>query len=634
MQNPKEILNQYWGYSDFRGSQERIIRAAMQGKDVLALLPTGGGKSLCFQIPALAMSGICVVISPLVALIEDQVTALKAKGIKAIALTGGLPFEEVISLLDNAQYGNYKFLYLSPERLRQELIQEKLEQLPIHSFAIDEAHCISQWGHDFRPAYLDCAVLRQKFPNVPIIALTATATARVAEDIVKLLGLSHPQMVKDSFARNNIAFKLYTEEDKRYRLAQLCQQHQGSVIVYVRTRKATVEISQFLEKKGHTATFFHGGVSNTLKTAKLQEWISGKIRIMVATNAFGMGIDKADVRLVVHYQIPDNLENYTQEAGRAGRDGAPAEAALLTNPQDSIQAEQQFIQVLPDVAFVKLLYKKLNAFFQRAYGTMSHETFSLNFYEFCERYSLPPTLTHNGLRLLDQHSVIALSQGFLQHTRIQFICTKTYLVEYMKRHPDTVNLLQTLLRTYGGVFDFATKINLYRLSKKLGTSEVQLTRYLVQFEKDKILSYKAKTSDLQLNFLVPREDDRTINPFAKKIAAQQKVKINNLKAMLMYIENHNRCRNRYLLAYFGETTVVDCGKCDVCLQNNAMSSPTSATDIATALLKVLQEEDRSSRDLLRILPFPEISILAKLRELLADEKIMITTKNTYKLTAK
>jgi len=384
IENAAHILKKYWGFDSFRGSQAEIIESVMQQQDVLALLPTGGGKSVCYQVPALLNEGICIVVSPLVALIEDQVNGLKQKGIKAIGLTGGLGFQEVLTLLDNCLYGNYRFLYLSPERLQQELVREKIAGMPVNLIAIDEAHCISQWGNDFRPAYLECAILRELHPNIPVMALTATATERVREDIIQNLGLKNEQLFKDSFLRKNISYQVFWEEDKRYRLQMLCSEASGSGIVYVRSRRMTEELSQFLNKKGFTSHFFHGGLSAGEKSDKLRQWLQNKVQFMIATNAFGMGVDKPDVSLVVHYQIPDNLENYFQEAGRAGRDGKPARAILLTNKADKAQVKKQFLNVLPGTAYIKTVYRKLNNYFQIPFGGGEHETYPFHFDDFCD----------------------------------------------------------------------------------------------------------------------------------------------------------------------------------------------------------------------------------------------------------
>ena len=362
--NITSVLQQYWGYDDFRGSQRKIIDTVISGQDVLALMPTGGGKSICYQVPALAMEGICIVVSPLVALIQDQVAQLKKRNIKAIALTGGIRSNEVNDLLDNCVFGNYKFLYLSPERLQQTVVRERIQQMNVNLIAIDEAHCISQWGNDFRPAYLECSILKELAPQTPTIALTATATPRVVDDIVENLELKEVRIFKDSFSRSNIAFKVRRSEDKLYQLKKYMGKIPGSGIVYVRSRKMSISLANFLINNGVSASFYHGGIPKSDKEEKLNRWLNGKDRVMVATNAFGMGVDKPDVRLVIHYQIPDSLESYFQEAGRAGRDGEPSTAIILTSKEDADRAKQQFLSTLPDVGFVKTVYSKLNNYFQ------------------------------------------------------------------------------------------------------------------------------------------------------------------------------------------------------------------------------------------------------------------------------
>jgi ATP-dependent DNA helicase RecQ len=422
---PKDILTKYWGFDNFRGSQEEIINAILNGQDILGLLPTGGGKSLCFQVPAVMKEGICIVISPLIALIENQVDNLQKLGIKAIGLKGGLKFNEVDKLLDNCIYGSYKFLYLSPERLQQELVQERIKAMNVSLFVIDEAHCISQWGHDFRPAYLNCYILRELHSHPPIVALTATATKRVSDDIIKSLNLEKPYVVKDSFFRKNIGFEVVLTEDKNNHLKQYCQQIKQSTIVYVRSRRKAEEISKYLIKNGLTSTFYHGGIDHKAKTERLNLWLLDKVKVMVATNAFGMGIDKPDVALVIHYQIPDSLENYFQEAGRAGRNGALAKAILLTNTTDKLLVKKQFIEVLPDVNFIKFIYRKLNNFFQIGYGEFTEAVFSLNFNEFCSTYKLNSYLTYNALLTLDRNSVVSLSENFSKKITVKFKTDKS-----------------------------------------------------------------------------------------------------------------------------------------------------------------------------------------------------------------
>ncbi len=629
--NAKDVLKRYWGYQEFKGSQQQIIEAVLGQRDVLALLPTGGGKSVCYQVPALLMEGLCIVVSPLIALIQDQVASLKQKGLKAVALTGGLPAEEVINLLDNCQYGNYRFLYLSPERLQQPMVQERLSRINVNLIAVDEAHCISQWGNDFRPAYLHCSILRDLMPEVPIIALTATATREVAAEIMQNLRLNRCITFKDSFLRDNITYKVLQAEDKDYRLRQLCKTKAGCAIVYVRTRRQSESLATNLNKIGCPAIFFHGGLSRKEKEAKLKQWMSSGVRVMVATNAFGMGIDKADVRLVIHYQIPDSIENYFQEAGRTGRDGLPAQAVLLSNAADEIQLRKQFLGTLPDVAFLKKLYKTLNNYFQIPYGTGENTTHNFHFNSFCQTYKLNTMLTYNGLLALDQHSVISLSQNFKRKTMVRFITSKEQLWSYMGKQQALASLIQVVLRTYGGIFDFETKINTLMIAGKAGTREEDVLHMLDRLQKDGIIEYQAQLGDLELTFLVPREDERTINLFATQLRKHQEVKVNHIEQMLAYLRNTKLCRTRQLLAYFGENMPIDCGKCDVCLAEKSVS----ARDIKMVrqeILTLLRDAPLSSKAIVSSLGNNEDTVLYALQLLLEDRQIVIGATNKYSLS--
>jgi len=627
--SPKEILKQYWGYSEFKTSQEQIIDAVLAKKDVLALLPTGGGKSLCFQIPALVNQGICIVVSPLIALIKNQVDTLKEKGIKAIALTGNIPQNELIDLLDNCLYGNYKFLYLSPERLRQDIIKDRILQMNVNLIAIDEAHCISQWGNDFRPAYLDCAILRDLAPDVPIIALTATATPEVARDIVENLKLQDFYLEKTSFSRDNITFLVKFNDDKSYQLKQELSKTKKSSIVYVRTRRNTIELSNFLNYQAISATYYHGGLSKKEKNNRLEDWLGDKVQVIVATNAFGMGIDKPDVEVVVHYQIPDSIENYFQESGRAGRNGEPAKAILITNNADENQVKGQFLSGLPTVAFLRQLYNRLNNYFQISYGEISPEVYSLNFNTFCDTYKLNPYITYNGLRMLDQNSVLSLTESFSKKTSIQFIATKNQIFDYLETYTKSAPIIQTILRTYGGIFEYDTKINTWSIAKKVNLPENVIAKTLEQLAKDQIINYSAQSNDIEIVFLVPREDDSTINMFAKKVDALITQKTKNIDTMLAYLKNDTVCRNQYLLNYFGEKRE-KCGQCDVCLK--AVPLHVSVIELAKeAILKQLKMSPQSSRKLIIEVLYKEDVIFNALQELLEEEIITLNTTNQYKI---
>lgn len=629
-QDIKKILQEFWGHNNFRGSQEKIIQSVIGGQDVLALMPTGGGKSICYQVPALSQDGICIVVSPLIALIQDQVRQLKEKGIKAVALTGGMSFEELNNSLDNCLYGNYKFLYLSPERLQQSLIQERIQQMEVNLIAIDEAHCISQWGNDFRPAYLHCAILRDLAPTTPLIALTATATTRVAKDIVENLGLEHGIVHKDSFARPNIVFHVKRTEDKLYQLKRYLEQVTGSAIVYVRSRKMSVFLADFLNKNHFKATFFHGGISKVEKEERLSGWVANTVDIMVATNAFGMGVDKANVRLVIHYQIPDSLESYFQEAGRAGRDGNASRAILLTSGEDEKRAKQQFLSSLPTVSFVKALYAHLNTYFQVSYGDSISEILTLKFNTFCKRYDLNPNMTYNGLRILDQNSVVSLSENFNEKTLLKFVAPRADIFNYLDTHRKSAGIIQTILRTYGGITDFETRIKIPLIQKKTRESEKKIKQLLKQLHKDGIVEYKHSSSDLELLFLVPREDDRTINVFAQRILDLNAVKEKNLDTMLDYVRNTNSCRSVFLLNYFGEKKKERCGRCDICSKGN--KGPSSKI-LAETIIGLLKSSPLNSRQLASAMEIDESFLLKTLKILLEEEDIVLNHKNEYEINS-
>jgi ATP-dependent DNA helicase RecQ len=626
---PKDILSKFWGFDSFRGSQEEIINAVVNNQDVLGLLPTGGGKSLCFQVPALMKEGICIVISPLIALIENQVDNLQKRSIKALGLKGGLKFSDVDKLLDNCIYGNYKFLYLSPERLQQELVQERIKGMNVSMFVIDEAHCISQWGHDFRPAYLTCSILRDLHPTVPMIALTATATKKVSEDIIKSLNLQQPLVKKDSFFRKNIGFGVIMTEDKNNHLKQYCKKIKNSIIVYVRSRRKAEELSKYLLKNGLKATFYHGGIDQKAKSERLNLWLQDKVKIIVATNAFGMGIDKPDVELVVHYQIPDSVENYFQEAGRVGRNGASSKAILLTNTTDKLLVKKQFLEVLPDVAYIKKIYLKLNNYFQIGYGEFTEAKFQLNFNEFCSVYKLNTFLTYNALLILDRNSVISLSENFSKKQTIKFKTDKETLYRYIAENPKLEDFIKVVLRTYGGLFEFETQINTYLLAKKTQISESLIHLNFEQLATANVIDYTSKASDLEILFLVHRDDDRTINRFANIIDNQNQLKIDNVSKMLAYIENDTICRSVQLLQYFGETQKGVCGICDVCNKNKLGDGDILNTKLK--IIELLKINKANSRELQDILNVNQDIVITALQELLEENHIALNSINEYEL---
>jgi len=443
----------------------------MDGKDTVALLPTGGGKSICFQIPSLAQEGICIVISPLVALMTDQVKSLKEKGIKALAITGGKSFTEVNTLLDNASFGNYKFLYISPERLQQELVQNTIKRMNVNCIAVDEAHCISQWGNDFRPAYKNIRILRELQPLSPIIALTATATPEVLKDTIKELEMELPSVFQDSFVRPNIAYNTLEVEDKLYHIQQLLKSNKKEAIVYVRTRRSAVETSSHLNSLGIKSDFFHGGIPSQEKTKKLEAWKNGTSPTIVATSAFGMGIDLATVAHVIHIQLPESLESYFQEAGRAGRDGNRATATILYNAYDKQLVTKQFIASLADVDLLKFMYKKLNNYLQISYGEGVFTTHGFNFEDFCKTYSLNTLQVFNGLNTLDRLGVLQLSKEFGRSSKLKFLVDTNTALAFFKHDKLASVIGKTILRLYGGVFETMTGVNLEVLQTKTSQSQ-------------------------------------------------------------------------------------------------------------------------------------------------------------------
>lgn len=631
MSKPLEILKQYWNHDSFRPKQEEIINNLLAGNDTFASLPTGGGKSICFQVPSMAKNGICIVISPLVALINNQVETLKKKGIKAIGLTSGLKFNEIDSLLDNCIYGDYKFLYLSPERLQQPLVQDRIKQMPVNLIAVDEAHCISEWGNDFRPAYRNCTILREVFPHIPIIALTASATEKVMIDIIENLQLKDVSIFKKSFERPNIAYMVFNENDKLYKLEQILKKNTGSSIVYVRNRKATISISTFLKGKGITSTFYHGGIPSYEKSKKLNEWITDQVQVMVATNAFGMGIDKPDVKTIIHLNLPDTIESYYQEAGRCGRNGNKAYAVLLKDKNDEQQVVQQFLSVLPDVNFIKLLYKKLSSYFQISYGEGINETFSLEFNQFCKVYNFNQVLAYNGMRLLDRHSIINLSETFHKKTSVQFIVSSHQLFLYLDKNRQLEKVSQNILRTYGGIFDIETKINTSLIAQKSSVNESVVINALEQLKKDEIINCKIHNTDAELTFLVPREDDKTINVIAKYIKQQNQLKAQKVQSVIDYINNDSVCKSIQLLNYFGEKNVNPCGICSVCILKKKNQSKEVLPIVMDSILKCLKKETMNSRSLVQTLTFKEKSIIEAIQILLEQEKISINNMNEYQI---
>jgi len=630
MQHPIQILERYWNFTKFKPLQEEIINSVLEGNDTFALLPTGGGKSICFQIPALAKEGICIVISPLIALMKNQVQSLIDKGIKAIALTSGIEYSELDALLDNCIYGNYKFLYLSPERLQQEIVQDRIKQMNVNLIAVDEAHCISQWGNDFRPAYKNITILRQLQPATNIIALTASATPNVVEDIITELDFINSKLFKQSFARPNLAYMVFDEEDKHYRIEKILDKNPQSSIIYVRSRKLSIEISNYLENKGFSSTFFHGGISNAEKEIRLNEWLNNQKQVVVATNAFGMGIDKPDVRTVIHINLPESIESYFQEAGRAGRNGKKAYSVILKNKGDETMLKNQFLSILPSTNLVKHVYHKLCNFFQISYGEGSYTTHDFNFNTFCNAYNFNALKAFNALQVLDRNSIISMSPQFNNKSSIQFIISSNALFSYLEKNLDISLITKSILRTYGGIFDQEVKININLIAKKVGVSENKIIKTLQRLEKDAVISLKLSKTDTEITFIQPREDDKTINRISKTIELQNKLKEAQVESVIKYINNNDLCKSMQLLSYFGETNLKPCGICSVCIKSKKNDSK-DHDSIRQKIITILKKGDLSSRSLSNSLSCSDLIIKDTIKKLLEDDIVKITKSNTYKL---
>lgn len=632
MEQPINILERYWNFTEFRPEQEAIINAVIEGEDTFVLLPTGGGKSLCFQIPALAKEGICVVISPLIALMKDQVQQLNDKGIKAMALTSGITYTQLDTLLDNCIYGNYKFLYLSPERLQQELVQERIKQMNVNLIAVDEAHCISQWGSDFRPAYKNITLLRQLQPMVNVVALTASATPKVVDDIIKELDFIQPKIFKQSFSRPNLGYMVYHEDDKYYRIETILKKYKEPSIIYVRNRKLTLDISSFLESKNILASYYHGGLPNTEKDTNMTLWLQNQKQVMVATNAFGMGIDKPDVKTVIHLNLPESMESYFQEAGRVGRNGEKAFAVILKNNSDEVSVKNQFLSVLPTVDFVKQVYRKLCSYFQISYGEGEYATFDFDFNSFCKTYNFNTILSYNALLLLDRNSIITLSKQFKNKVSAQFIISSAALFNYLESHSNFNLIVKSILRMYGGIFEHDSKIDISKIAEKASTNENEVTKTLLQLEKDEIIHLNLAKTDAQVTFIEPREDDKTINRIASIIEQQNDLKKYQVKSILDYIENDSVCKSVQLLTYFGETNAKPCGICSVCANTKKPAKTQDINTIKKRIIELLETGDHSSRNMIAALNCSETELKSVLKLLLEHQIIAITPTNTYKLS--
>ena len=570
MLSPQEILKQYWGYDSFRSKQEDAIHSILDAKDTLTLLPTGGGKSICFQVPALMMEGICVVISPLIALMNDQVTALKAKNIRALAITSGMSFSELDIALDNCIYGNYKFLYLSPERLESDMVQQRLKKMNINLLAVDEAHCISEWGYNFRPSYLKIAEIRE-ITTAPIIALTATATPLVVKDIQEKLKFDNENVISTSFYRDELSYVVLKQDDKDSKLIQILNRVKGTSIIYCRTRKETKRIHLLLSEYGITSHYYHAGLDVLERASKQKQWQLNHVRVMVATNAFGMGIDKNDVRLVIHNHLPFSLEAYFQEAGRAGRDRKLAYSILLYNDLDIHNLKKQINDHYPEIEIVRNVYQQIANFLGIAIGDGKHQEFPFHINEFCERYNLNQLQTYNALKLLEKEDYIKLSEAIHQPSRLFIKVTHTELYQFQIANKQYDILLKILLRSYGSLFDNFTKIQENIIAKRAQLSTQEVKDFLTNLKQMDILDYIPQNSNPKLLMLKTRVDSKYISLSKETLETRKANEEAKAASVIQYASNQYQCRSHVLQNYFGEEDNKRCGKCDVCLERNKLN---------------------------------------------------------------
>ena len=628
MTDYRKILKQYWGYDNFRGIQEDIIRSIGEGRDTLGLMPTGGGKSITFQVPALAQEGLCLVITPLIALMKDQVRNLRERGIKATAIYSGMTREEIVIALENCIFGNYKFLYVSPERLDTEIFQIKLRSMHVSLITVDESHCISQWGYDFRPAYLKIADIRQLLPGVPVIALTATATPEVVSDIQQRLQFRQENVFRMSFERKNLAYVVRHTEDKESELLHILQHVDGSGIVYTRNRKRTKEISLFLNRNHITATFYHAGLNDETKDSRQKAWLKGEFRVMVATNAFGMGIDKPDVRVVIHADVPDSPEAYFQEAGRAGRDGMKAYAVLLFCARDKITLKQRVSDTFPEKSYIRKIYEDINFYYQMAMGDGRGCTFAFNIDEFCRNFKHFPVQTDSALKILTRAGYLEYTDEQDNASRIMFTITKEELYRIREQSEDTEKLLRILLRSYTGLFTDYAYISEDNLSTRSGLSKQQIYETLLSLSRQHILHYIPAKKTPYIIYTRERQETERVYLSKEVYEDRKESYVQRINAMIEYAESENRCRSRMLLRYFGEKNEHNCGQCDVCLQQHQSGLKSGEFEaISQQLQALLKENPLSLQEIKDKMQVPENHLMKVVSYLVSEE--IIRQENGY-----
>jgi len=630
MFNAKEILIKYWGHTNFRPMQEEIIQSVLAKKDTLALLPTGGGKSVCFQIPCLMQDGICIVISPLISLMKDQVEHLKSKGIKSVAITSGMSKDEVDVALGNCIYGNYKFLYLSPERLQNKMVQERIRQMNVNLITVDEAHCISEWGYDFRPSYLHIAEIREVIPDVPILALTATATADIIDDIQDKLLFSEKHLLQSSFVREYLSYVVINTENKKTKLVKILNHFKSSAIVYVGSRKETKKITQLLRTHNISSDYYHAGLDMDIRNQKQEKWTHNEIRVMVATNAFGMGIDKENVRVVVHINTPTSLEAYFQEAGRAGRDGKLAYAILLTNKSDVIDLNRFVLSQFPSVQEIRDCYQKIADYFHIAVDTAEGESFEFDINDFCERYNLKTYKTYIILKYLEKEEFIKLTDSIHSPSKLHFIVDNTELYRFQVANVHYDSFIKLLLRSYSGLFENYVTINEQTLSSRFNSPPTQVVDLLEKLQQLEILKYLPRTNAPKLIFTKNRAEASTIRISEEILEKRKQLKKQKMESIIAYSENITICRTQQLLDYFGEENNYKCGKCDVCVERNKLDiSDLEFEKIKKYLQNILSEKEMISSEIVNTITDVREEKIIKVLQWLIDNGQIKLMENKY-----
>ena len=625
-----DVLIKYWGHTQFRLKQEEIIKQVIEKRDTLALLPTGGGKSICYQVPALMQEGICLVISPLIALMEDQVRFLKSKGIKSVSITSGMHYNDIDTALTNCIYGGIKFLYLSPERLQNELVQTRIKEMNINLITVDEAHCISEWGHNFRPAYRHISEIREIVPDIPVLALTATATSSVITDIQDNLNFKEHNLIQSSFVRENLSYVVDNTEDKKTRLLKLVNKIKSSVIVYVGSRKAAKEITEFLINNNYSANYYHGGLAAKTRTERQESWTKNQTRIMVATNAFGMGIDKPDVKLVVHLELPATIEAYFQEAGRAGRDGNQAYAFLLANKTDVKKQQDLLTLRYPSIKEIKEVYQQLANHFQLAENVLPEEAISFDIVAFSERYKTSNLKVYNMLKYLEKEEQIKLSDAIHTPSKLMMKVSNAQLYKFQIANKYYDNFLKLLLRSYANLFYNYVIINEQEIANRFNVTIDEVVRLLNKLVQLEIVKYSPKNNNSQITYLKARKDTEKLYLGERKWEERKKYEQEKLEKITNYISDKGTCRSKLLLHYFGEKESEQCGKCDYCIKEKRQKiKKAEYQKITSSLKEILIEKELTIEEICTLLPKTDEKQLITIIQYLFDNDRVGKFGNKY-----